>query len=132
MAKPTRRRLAQEIVRMLRAEPTRQADIMRSLAGYLIDTKQAGQQHLVMNDIARELLLSDGHLAADIQSAKPLGAELQQSLTAWLTSATGAKTVELQQRVTPELIGGVVVRTPSQEFDASVRHKLTQLAGGIS
>lgn len=49
-----------------------------------------------------------------------------------LKKATGAQNVELSETVEPELIGGVVIRTPQLELDASVKRRLTQIAGGIN
>ena len=40
---------------------------------------------------------------------------------------TGAKTVELSERIDGDLLGGVIVRTPEAEMDASLKKKLTRL-----
>ncbi|MGH7196344.1 MAG: F0F1 ATP synthase subunit delta [Candidatus Saccharimonadales bacterium] len=132
MAKISRRRLARELVRVLKEQPERRRDIVRQTAAYLIDTKQSGQAHLLVNDIADELMQTDAHLAAEIRSAFPLTQNARQNITATLKQQTGAKTVELSEEIMPELLGGVVVRAPGYELDASVRRQLKQITGGTA
>jgi F0F1-type ATP synthase delta subunit len=130
MAKIARRRLARELVRLLNEQPERKTELLKQTAAYLLQAKQANQLHLLMNDIADELL-AQGHLNANVQSAFGLNDTTRQEIVAMLQSATGAKTVELNETKAPELLGGVVVRTPRAELDASIKRQITQLAGGM-
>lgn len=130
MAKIGRRRLAREVVRLLREQPARQAELVRQLAAYLVDTKQTKQADLLMKDIADEFYVQQQHVAADVRHAFDLTPETQSRITDLIKKATGAASVELQTAKEPELLGGVVIRTPRQELDASVRHKLKALSAG--
>lgn len=132
MARISRRRLARELVRLLAEQPDRQAELLRQTAAYLLATKQAHQAHLLVNDIAEELQAAQGHLGAEVRTAFALGDDTRQSIVATLQQLTGAKTVELNETVQPELLGGVVVRTPQLELDASIKRQLSQLAGGTT
>lgn len=131
MAKLSRRRVAREVVRLLVANPARKSEVLRQVAAYLIQTKQANQSHLLLGDIADELLLAQGTLYADVRSAFGLSDASRDSIIAMLTRETGAKTVELSVKVEPELIGGVVITTPQLALDASIKRQLNQLAGGM-
>lgn len=132
MAKLSRRRVAREVVRLLVAEPARKSELLRQVAAYLIQTKQAGAAHLFLDDIADELLAAEGTLSADVRSAFGLSGASRDSIVAMLKRETGAQTVELNEKVEPELIGGVVITTPQFALDASIKRQLTQLAGGMN
>lgn len=130
MAKLSRRKVAREVVRLISEQPTRQKEILLQTAAYLLQTKQAASAHLLLSDIAEELLKTKGHLSADVYTAFGLGDSSRDHVVAMLKRKTGAQTVELQERVTPEMLGGIKVRTSQLELDASIKRQLTQLAGG--
>jgi F-type H+-transporting ATPase subunit delta len=131
MANISRRRLAREVVRLLSEQPARRADIVQQLAGYVIDQKKVNQFDLLVADIADEIYLQQGHLSAEVDHAFDLAAETRAAITNLLTKTTGARTVELQTTKEPSLLGGVIIRTPRLELDASVRRKLKAIAGGM-
>lgn len=132
MAKLSRRRVAREVVRLLVAQPERKHTLLQQVAAYLIQTKQANQAHLLLGDIADELLAAEGTLSADVRSAFALTSASRDSIIAMLKRETNAKTVELNATVEPELIGGVIITTPQLALDASIKRQLTQLAGGMN
>jgi F0F1-type ATP synthase delta subunit len=131
MAKLSRRRVARELVRLLKEQSARKNELLKMTAAYLIQTKQASSAHLLLQDIADELLASQHQLSAEVRSAFGLSNATREGIVAMLKRETGAKTVELSEIVEPELIGGVVIRTPQAQLDASVKRQLTQLAQGI-
>lgn len=67
-----------------------------------------------------------GRVQARVQTAVALTAEDQRELSQVLSRATG-KTVELSVTVTPELIGGLVVRIGDRVMDGSLARKLSVL-----
>jgi F-type H+-transporting ATPase subunit delta len=126
--KISRRRLAKEVVKMILDQPARKNELLKQLAAYLIINKKANQADLLMLDIANELQDLKGQLVASVSSARPLSAAAKSAIMAKLKNQTGANTVELNEQLNPELIGGIVVRTPKYELDASVRRQLNQIA----
>lgn len=132
MAKVGRRRLARTVVRLLGEQSGRKTEVIQQLAAYLIVHRQAKHLDLLMQDIADEMFVQHKHLSAEVSHAHELTQEVRTALTDLLTSATGAKTVELASHLEPGLIGGVVVRTPRQELDTSVRRQLKTIAGGMT
>lgn len=124
--KISRRRLAQELTRLIIKEPSRKNALIKQTAGYLIANKQANQAHLLIKDIALEMQHA-GHVVASVDSAFPLTDATRAHIKRVLQK-DGAKTVELTERVVPELMGGVVIRTPRAELDASVARQLKQIS----
>ncbi len=131
MVKISRRRIAREFVRTLREQPTHKSVLVRQLAAYLIDTKQTAQLDLLLQDVADELYVQEGRLSVDIQTATPASQVTKDAVAHLLTKATGAKSVDVAAHTNPSLLGGIIVRTPRQQLDASVRRQLNHIAGGI-
>lgn len=126
MNSTSRRRIAKFIAAQLVAgeSPKR---IARVLAAYLSSNHQMRQSNLIIRDIETELVKNYQHLSVDITSARALTTETRDALVDMLKAETGAKTVELSERVDDDLLGGVIVRTPEAEMDASLKKKLTRL-----
>jgi F-type H+-transporting ATPase subunit delta len=130
MAKIGRRRLAREAVRLLTGQPERRAVIVQQLAAYLIDNKQAHHLDLLLQDISDELYVQQKHLSAQVDYVFEPSQATKDAIVSLLRDATGATSVDLSTRLNPTLLGGIVLRTPRQELDASVRRKLNLIAGG--
>jgi len=67
-----------------------------------------------------------GRVEAEVVSAAPLSAQLQQQVAAALRRALGQE-VDLQARVDKRLIAGLTVRVGDTVFDASIAHRLAAL-----
>ena len=78
-------------------------------------------------DAYNERLLAHQNIVrADVTSAVALSSDKTKALADSLAKVTG-KTVELQVRVDPELLGGVVARIGSTVYDGSVTTQLQRL-----
>ncbi len=64
-------------------------------------------------------------------TAVPLSAALKEKLTAKLEKMTG-KTVVLENKVEPGILGGITVRMANRQMDASVRTRLENLEKQLS
>lgn len=67
-----------------------------------------------------------GEITAEVTSAAPLSKAQLTSLAETLQGEIG-KTVTLETRVDPDLIGGLVVKVGSRMIDSSLRTKLTAM-----
>lgn len=67
-----------------------------------------------------------GRVRVVVETAEPLGPQLEAEVRATLERVTG-KTVLLDTRVEPALIGGMVARLGGKVYDASVRNRLDTL-----
>lgn len=67
-----------------------------------------------------------GEVSADVTSAHPLSDAQLQSLKASLKTATG-RDVQINAKVEPSLLGGLIVKVGSRMIDSSLKTKLTSL-----
>jgi F-type H+-transporting ATPase subunit delta len=67
-----------------------------------------------------------GLVSAEVTTAQPIDAAQQNALQLKLQQMTG-KTVSLNFKIDPEIIGGVVTRIGSTVYDGSVKNQLQQL-----
>jgi F-type H+-transporting ATPase subunit delta len=83
-----------------------------------------------MNQIAAsfESVVDDrmGFVPADIASAAELNAEQRERIERALGANLG-KYIRAQYRVEPELLGGVLARVASREYDATLRGRLDSM-----
>ncbi|HSX29017.1 MAG TPA: F0F1 ATP synthase subunit delta [Candidatus Saccharimonadales bacterium] len=127
-SKVSRRVLARTVAAKLLAEPDKKAHWLQALAAYVVEHNMAEDTDLLVNDIAHELYDQGGLLLVSVTSARDLSDGIREDLTRTLQAATGADTVELSEHVNPDLLGGLIAKTPDAQLDASVRTKLKQLA----
>jgi ATP synthase F1 delta subunit len=128
MSKLSRRVIARTIAAKLLAEPAQQKHWLQVTAAYLIENNMADDVDLIINDIAHEVYEQSGKLFVDVTSAHPLTDSIRDELKRTLKEATGANAVALTESTDPELLGGLIARTPSAQLDVSVRAQLRQLA----
>jgi len=67
-----------------------------------------------------------GILKATVTTTTPLTEELRTQFINIVASATG-KTIELEEKIDPKLIGGYVLRVNDRQIDASLRSRLNEL-----
>lgn len=68
---------------------------------------------------------------ATIITTMPLTDELREQFKAMVTKTVGGKTVELEEKIDPKLIGGYVLRAGDRQIDASLRNKLNEIRMGL-
>jgi F-type H+-transporting ATPase subunit delta len=68
-----------------------------------------------------------GEVAADVTVAEPLSAAHRGALEQALKAVTGGKDIELDVKVDPAIIGGLVVKLGSRMVDSSLRTKLNAI-----
>ncbi len=102
-------------------------EVVKTFARELSDRRQTRLTESILAQIPRQVLLQKGLLLAEVVSAHPLPPETVQSVTELLRERTGAREVQVETRLDPKLIGGLIVRTSGLELDASVASKLHRL-----
>lgn len=65
--------------------------------------------------------------AVTVTTAAPMPEQLRQRITSLVQSHLKGATLELDQRIDPDLIGGFTIQMASERLDASVRTQLQQL-----
>ena len=103
------------------------ADLTRNFLGVLAQNRRAGELPGVIRAFHAIAAAQRGEVGAEVASAHPLTEEQISTLEAKLRAREG-RTVKLQTRVDPDLLGGLVVTVGSQRIDGSIRTRLNSLA----
>lgn len=126
MQKIARRKVAHYIAEQL-VEGVSVKTIAQQTVAYLVDTKQTGQIDLLIRDI-ETALAARGTVAASITSAFAVDDATRAIISEFIKEAEHAESVVIvNESVDPDLIGGVIVRSPNRVFDGSVRSQLKSL-----
>jgi F-type H+-transporting ATPase subunit delta len=92
----------------------------------LVDKRRAGYVIEVIDEFERLVEFEHGIARVTVITAVPLNSQEVTALTAKLAAKTGKK-VELEQKVEPEIIGGVIAIMHDRIVDGSVRRGLDLL-----
>lgn len=99
---------------------------VRNLVGVMIVNRRLAELPRVAAAFGALLATRRGQQIAEVATAHPLSATQRAQITARLTEA-GFSGVQLQERVDPTLLGGLVVRIGSRLYDNSIKSKLQRL-----
>lgn len=127
MQKLSRRQLARYVASELAGGKTNVSDLAQHIAAYLSEHKALKSTDLLLRDVSDVLAKEYGQLNVEVISARELSATLREHITRYAAERTGVNNVELKETTDPSLIGGVIVRLPGEELDASIRTKLSKL-----
>jgi F-type H+-transporting ATPase subunit delta len=99
---------------------------VRNLVGVLIVNRRLAALPQVAGAFGALLAERRGQQRATVISAHPLSATQVTALVARLTEA-GYPSVQLEQQVQPEILGGLILRLGSRLYDTSIKSKLQRL-----
>jgi F-type H+-transporting ATPase subunit delta len=99
---------------------------LANFLGYLVERRRLVDFDPICQEYARLADVAAGLLRAEVVSATGLREEQRERLRSALAARTG-KTIELEERVDPALLGGVVANVGGLVFDGSLRTQLAQL-----
>ena len=123
----SRRALATYAARQL-ADGASAQHTAQQLVAYLAEQRRTGELELIIRDIEGVLAADYGALNIHITSAFPLETALKQELANFAKASESAKVAYIASETLDEdLIGGVVLRTPTRVFDNSIKTQLKQL-----
>jgi F-type H+-transporting ATPase subunit delta len=126
MQKVSRHRLATYIAKQL-ADGVSSEKLAKQMAAYLVENRMTKQVDLLLQDISGVLASDYGFVSAHVTSAHPLSSDLKAAIAEYIASTGQAKKVELTENTDKDLIGGVVVQTPTAILDSSIRTQLRHL-----
>lgn len=121
-----RRGLARAVAEQLKLRP-----IMRDFLCLLADHRRLDHLVGIADQYQKIIDQMLGRVRATITSAGSLTAEQTEAVTAALARQTG-RTVLAEERVDPQLLGGVVVDIEGKVYDGSLRTQLEALATSIA
>lgn len=101
-------------------------DVANQLAAYLIETNRLREVELITRDI-EAALATRGVVVADVATAHELTPATRDAIEAYLKHATKASSVQMKVSVEPELLGGLRLKVPGSEMDATLQRKIMKL-----
>ena len=107
-------------------EAAKTSDLVRRFVGVVGGNRRLLALPGMVEAFLRRLATRRGEVTVHVSSARPLSAEQSASLTDALKKAVGQK-INIESKVEPELIGGLVVRVGSRMVDTSIRTQLQRL-----
>jgi F-type H+-transporting ATPase subunit delta len=113
------------------AGPLRLSPLLANFCSYLIDQRRTRDLAAIRDEFVRLAEEAAGRLRGELVSAAPLDpAQLERVRTA-LARRLG-HTIELDVRIDPQLVGGLVARVGDLVFDGSLRAQLAQLRAQLT
>ena len=106
-------------------------DLLKNFVGLVAKNGRAGDLPAMAAAFADELAKRRGEVVAEVTSARELTKPQVKSLTDTLVKEMGAK-VQIEQRVDPSILGGLIVRVGSKMVDSSLKTKLQKLKTSLS
>jgi F-type H+-transporting ATPase subunit delta len=107
-------------------EAAKTSDLVRRFVGVVGGHRRLFALPGMIDAFLRQLAKRRGEVTVHVSSARPLSAEQSAQLTDALKKAVGQK-INIESKVEPELIGGLVVRVGSRMVDTSIRTQLQRL-----
>ena len=107
-------------------EAAKISDLVRRFVGVVGGNRRLFALPGMVDAFLRRLAKRRGEITVHVSSAHPLSAEQSAELTEALKKAVGQK-INIESKVEPELIGGLVVRVGSRMVDTSIRTQLQKL-----
>lgn len=123
MMRITRRQLSQYVAESLVDGKT---EVVKQAAAYLLANKRTKEADLLVRDVEKALE-NRGVVVAHVKSAHPLELSQKHDIEQLLKNRFDAKSVLTKEAVDEDLLGGIVVRTASDEFDGSLRRNINRL-----
>lgn len=94
--------------------------------GRILFLEGIGNQYLALLRKLNQTVLAEVSSAVDLTDAQ------KQTLTDKVKAMTGAREVEIQTQIDPDLLGGVIIKVGSQVIDASLRGQLRRIGISLS
>ncbi|NLM96861.1 MAG: F0F1 ATP synthase subunit delta [Halanaerobiaceae bacterium] len=96
----------------------------------LLEKRREKYIRAILNDFTALMNKENGILEVEVISAVELSAELKDKLEQKLINLSGYKII-LKERVSPDIIGGLILKIGDQVIDGSIRHDLELLMDRI-
>lgn len=92
----------------------------------LIRKHRIGYLHDICEEFRERVAEARGMLVAKVTTVTPMNDDQRRQLIERLTGKTG-KTIELEEKIDPKILGGMIIILGDQIIDGSVRHHLAIL-----
>ena len=106
-------------------------EYLRNLLRLLVRNGRGGYIRVVYDEFRALRSVRENIARVEVATAKPLSPEDKARLTEHLAAVLG-KQVEIEERVEPELLGGVRLELDGKVIDGTLRAKLAQLRTALA
>lgn len=131
IASPVLAMKQQEAAILAVADKAKFQDITKKFLGVLVRNRRLGALVSIIEAAQRGIAARRGEVVADVQTAQAMTAAQAKALQDALSKSMGCN-VQLNARVEPGILGGMIVTVGSQMIDDSVARKLERLQGVMS
>lgn len=97
----------------------------------LVENQRLGLLPGIAEQFEAERARAQRRETVEVRSAYPLGSEAEGAIARTMRERLGHE-VDLEVKVDPSIIGGVVIRAGDRVIDGSVKGRLAQLAGALA
>jgi F0F1-type ATP synthase delta subunit len=104
--------------------------VMIEVAAWLRSHNKTRQVDYLVSDVARALT-KHGYYCISVTSARELSVATKKQVETSIKAMTGAITLECTYSIDHELIGGIVIKTPEAELDATIQSRLAKIIEGV-
>ncbi len=95
--------------------------VLDSFIQILSDSRETNRLPEILDALVAIWNKEAGEVPVEVESARNLTAEMRQAIESYLLEKTGAKKILLTEKVSPEILGGFVVRYEDKIVDASLK-----------
>jgi len=113
------------------AAPLGLSPLLANFCSFLIDQRRTRDLAAIRDEFARLAEEAAGRLRGEVTSAAPLDPAQLDRVRAVLARRLG-RPVDLEVKVDPKLVGGLVARVGDLVFDGSLRSQLAQLRAQLT
>ena len=103
---------------------------IRQAAAWLVSTGRARQARYLARDVAAHLE-AKGYLLVRVTTSRQLDHQARERLEHFIKRETGARELEFDTVISPDVIGGVQIETPLAGLDATIKTKLSRYVEGV-
>lgn len=97
----------------------------------LVDQKRISFVEGIFNKYLESLRKLNNIVLAEVTSAIKLYEGEGEKLIEKIKNLTGAENVEMQTKIDPDILGGVIIKVGSQVYDASLKGQLRRISLGM-
>jgi F-type H+-transporting ATPase subunit delta len=126
--KITPKQYAQSLYESLKGEDKKHAsEIVKKFFEVLVKNNNVGQMSRIIEQFAKIWNAENGIAESVVTSAKELDKETVKLLNGYIAEQTGAKEVQITEKVDKDILGGVVIRYGDQVLDGSLKTRISSL-----
>jgi len=112
--------------------PAEVKNIVDNFVALVVKNRQENKLTEIVEEFSKVLDAEQGEVKAEVVSARELDATSKKMVADYLQTRLAAKEVKLTEKISPEILGGFVLRYGDKIIDASLRNNLNNLKNKLS